>query len=358
MAKRWMILGGMAMAAASIVAAGAARAATIGERQILDGCEAGGGGADIHSLQSHYDSGRNEIVVTLRMCRAAKRNATYRVFLDHTAPFVGSAATCNTTADSVVVQGPGGHRGVGSSEIKGNLVRFVIPLAALHVGSPRAVPLIPLWATATLGRTVDRVPNRESGDGCEHPRARTETLVQARVAVTGIAFVSTYSFSGAIGPSARTAIAVADQTCQLQATNAGIADASGIHAWLTNLISSPSANIVDPNFGPIQTADGTVVAQSIAAFSGCGVGGNSCLSAPINKDVQGNVVTDDAVIWTGTLPDGTSGGGELASCNGWTSDLASDNGDGGNSFETNAGFTTGIEDSCDKTHHVMCLQFQ
>ena len=50
--------------------------------------------------------GEAKEIAIVRLTRAAKRNATYRVFLDHTAPFVGSAATCNTTADSVVVQGP------------------------------------------------------------------------------------------------------------------------------------------------------------------------------------------------------------------------------------------------------------
>jgi hypothetical protein len=38
--------------------------------------------------------------------------------------------------------------------------------------------------------------------------------------------------------------------------------------------------------------------------------------------------------------------------------LASDIGTGGNMIETNAGFTTGGQDSCDKNHHVMCVQFQ
>ena len=47
-----------------------------------------------------------------------------------------------------------------------------------------------------------------------HPRATTETLVQARVAVTGIAFVTSYSFSGAIGGTASQSVALADFLCQ------------------------------------------------------------------------------------------------------------------------------------------------
>ena len=132
------------------------------DRLILDSCEVGGGGNDIHSLQSRYDPKRDEIVVTLRLCSAARPKATYRVYLDHAAPFVGKAAasaSCATTADSVVAHTPGGHRGVGTSRIKGDTVRFVIPLTKLHVGKPKELPLIPIWASSTFG---------------EHDRSRAE----------------------------------------------------------------------------------------------------------------------------------------------------------------------------------------
>lgn len=351
---------GCVVAAGWAVAACPAEAHVVGERFVLDSCEVGGRGNDIHSLQSHYDLKRDEMVVTLRLCAKAQPKATYRVYLDHTAPFVGKAAasaTCVTTADSVVAQTPSGHKGVGTSQIKGDTVRFVIPLAKLHVGKPKDVPLIPIWATSTLGDTIDRAPNREMGDGCEHPRSTTETLVQARVAVTGLAFVSSYSFTGAIGPSSIVAITVADATCQQQAMNAGITNTNGIHAWLSNAHSLPSS-YGDPFFGPIQTADGTVVAASISALSSCNQSGNACLQAPINKDVQGNLVTDDNFAWTGTFPDGTTGGGEAQDCNDWTSDSASANGDGGNTGQTSFGWTLGAQDSCSASHHVYCIQFE
>ena len=96
--------------------------------------------------------------------RTAK--ATYRVHLDHAAPFVEEAEasdTCATPEDSVVARMPGGHRGVGTSEVQSNLVRFVVPLDDLNVGAPDDVPLVPLWATSTLGGTIDSAPNRETG---------------------------------------------------------------------------------------------------------------------------------------------------------------------------------------------------
>jgi hypothetical protein len=93
----------------------------------------------------------------------------------------------------------------------------------------------------------------------------------------------------------------------------------------------------------------------------CTPSGNTCLQAPIDKDVHGNPVLqeagDDPHVWTGTYPAGNNGGGQLPNCQDWTSDSASDIGTGGNMIETNAGFTTGLQDSCDQSHHVLCVQF-
>jgi hypothetical protein len=357
------IVGGVVAAAAWAALAGpAAKANTVvNERLVFDGCEVGGSGNDIHSVQSHYEPERDRIVVTLRLCGPARREATYRVHLDHAAPLVGRAATpatfCATTADSAVARTPGGHRGVGTSEVQGDLVRFVVPLARLHVGKPKDVPLIPLWATSTLGKVEDRAPNRETGDGCAHPQATTETLVQARVAITGLAFILSYSFNGAISFTPSQAVTLADVLCQQDAHSAGFTDTDGIHAWLSNGASQP-ASYIDPLFGPIQTADGATVAASIADFANCSPSGNSCLQAPINKDIHGNPVTDDNIIWTATLPSGNQEGDSSTNCQDWTSNSASDIGVGGNTGQTSFGFTTGLEDSCDKTHHVMCLQFE
>ena len=331
-------------------------------RLIEDGCDVGGRGNDIQAIESHYEADSDRIVVTLRLCAEARPKTTYRIHLDHAAPFVGSGraqAGCVAMADTVIVRTPAGHRGVGSSTVEGNAVRFVVPLAKLHLRKPRQQPLIALWATSSLGNTEDRAPNRETGDGCAEPQATTETLVQARVAITGgLAFVSSYSFTGAIGPSATVAINVADLTCQQQAANAGYADTGGIHAWLTNLTSNPATHIFDPGFGPIQTPDGTVVANSISDFQNCDPGaGNQCLLAPIDKDIQGNLITDNFV-WTATLPNVTNPGASLDDCDGWTSDSAGADGDGGVPTETNAGFTTGVEDSCSASHAVLCVQFE
>ena len=146
-----MACAAVALAAGAVLAPAAL---AVGERLIVDSCDVGSGGNDIHSVESRYDADRNEIVVALRLCSEVQSDATYRVHLDHAAPFVEEAealASCKTPADSVVARTPDGHQGVGTSEVTGNLVRFVVPLDALDVGEPEEVPLIPLWATRGSG---------------------------------------------------------------------------------------------------------------------------------------------------------------------------------------------------------------
>ena len=282
-----MVCGAVALATSAVLAGPAA--ATVGERQILDGCEVGSGGNDIHSVHSRYDADRNEIVVTLRLCSDARRNATYRVHLDHAAPFVGEAdapATCATPADSVVARTPGGHEGVGASEVTGNLVRFVVPLDDLDVGEPDDVPLIPLWATSTLGGTVDRAPNPETGDDCAQPQARTETLVQPRIEIDNLVWISSFRTDGAIGRDALSASINARLACAQDAQNAGLTDIGVILAWLSNSAFEP-AQLLPNSVGAIQRADGTTVANSMDDITGCGIQGDPCLLAPIDKDIHG-----------------------------------------------------------------------
>jgi hypothetical protein len=89
MARHDLVMGGIAAAAARTLLVGRADANFINERLIHDGCEVGGGGNDIQAIQGHYGPDQDRIVVTLRLCGKAKPKATYRVHLDHAAPFVG-----------------------------------------------------------------------------------------------------------------------------------------------------------------------------------------------------------------------------------------------------------------------------
>ena len=109
--------------------------------------------------------------------RAGQSDATYRLHLDYAAPFVGRAASCaDPAADAVVARRPEGHHRVGRSEVRANLVRFLVPLDDLRVGGPAEVPVIRLWADSRSGGVLDHASQRETGDGCAQPRASTETL--------------------------------------------------------------------------------------------------------------------------------------------------------------------------------------
>ncbi|HYN38310.1 MAG TPA: hypothetical protein VES39_03570, partial [Rhodospirillales bacterium] len=189
-------------------------------RQIHDGCEVGGGGGDIHSIASHIEPAGDRVDVTLRLCDKAAANATYRLHLDHAAPIVGSpeaaALGCVNHADTVVSRGPGGHQGIGESRVRGNLVRFTVPLAPLGQTAD-TLERLPMWATSTRGAVRDRVPQREAGDGCVHPTALGETLVQTAPVFGYLIWVSDVPFEGFFD-----GLNAASEACQFEARSAGI----------------------------------------------------------------------------------------------------------------------------------------
>jgi hypothetical protein len=346
---RIMVYAVVALATTATIAGPAA--ATDVARRALDGCDAGGGGQDIQSLESRYDRKLDQLTVTLRLCADAAPAATHRLHLDHTAPFVEQAAAtarCATPADAVVTRGPNGHQGVGRSRVRGNRVVFTIPLAKLGVGSPKEVPQIPLWATSSLGDTVDRAPNRETGDGCQHPRALTETLVQSRIVFGKLIWVSKIPHEGFID-----GINDADGACSMEAREAGITGT--FVAWFSDQGISPS-KVIFGNPGTYSTANGTVVAQTLTDLANCtkGASGADCLLAPLNRDIHGNPVPAGTLTWTGTLPDGTDSG--APNCNGWSSISASDSGNGGSVDELGPGWSIGSIGPCNQIRYLICLQ--
>jgi OmpA family len=289
--------------------------------------------------------------------------------LEAAAPLVaeaGASAACATPADSVVARRPGGHRGVGASEVEGNLVRFVVPLGDLDVGEPDEMPLIPLWATSTLRGTVDRAPNPETGDDCAHPQARTETLVQPRIEIDNLFWISSFTTDGAIGPNASSAIANATSACQQDAQNAGLTNTDGIFPWLSNSAFEPRSVISNPDsVGPIQTADGSTVADALIDIYNCYLAPDNCLLAPIDKDINGTQVTVEFT-WTGTFADGSDFPSEpFPNCNDWTSNSNDDIGVNGEVGALSLDFTvdgwvesTAAFPPCGTSNlALMCFQF-
>jgi hypothetical protein len=352
-----MACAAVALAAGAVLAPAAL---AVGERLIVDGCDVGSGGNDIHSVESRYDADRNEIVVALRLCNDVQSDATYRVHLDHAAPFVEEAekpASCKTPADSVVARTPDGHQGVGASEVTGNLVSFVVPLDDLDVGEPEEVPLIPLWATSRLGGTVDRAPNRETGDRCAHPQARTETLVHPRVEINNLVWIGSWTLDGFLGPDAGSAISFATTTCRQDAQSAGISNTDGIIVWLSTGADDPRSHIPNPEaVGPIRTADGTTVAVTMADLLNCDLSRVPCQLAPMHVDIHGHLVDQDTLTWTGTRPDGRLASG--ANCNDWTSSSGDISGEGGDADELGTGWTTGSPGTCDEVRQLICFQLE
>lgn len=225
---------------------------------------------------------------------------------------------------------------------------FTIPLARLGVGSPKALPQIPLWVTSSLGDTVDRAPNRETGDACQHPRALTETLVQPRIVFGKLIWVGKVPFEGFID-----GINDANGACSLEAREAGIS--GGFVAWFSDQGVSPS-QLIFGNPGPNSTPNGTMVAQNLADLANCtkGAGGADCLLAPLNRDIHGNPVPAGTLTWTGTLPDGKASGSP--NCNGWTSLSGSDSGNGGSTDELGPGWSIGSIGPCNQIRYLICLQ--
>ena len=66
------------------------------------------------------------------------------------------------------------------------------------------------------------------------------------------------------------------------------------------------------------------------------------------------MVTDDNFAWTGPFPTAPTAAVRLDDCHDWTSNSASDLGDGGDTGQTNCGFTAGkARTPVIRRHHVM-----
>jgi hypothetical protein len=318
-------------------------------RRILDGCEVGGGGNDIHSIESHYHQDKNRIDVTLRLCAAAKPGAVYRLHLDFAAPFVEQARGCADPTDAVIARGPKGHQGKGRSEVRGNLVRFFVPLDDLGVASAAKVPVVLLWAESRSGGVVDRVPNRESGDGCDQPQARTETLAQTRAVNGDLVWITRGPPSNGQFPDG---VDDANASCAVEAQSIGLS--GSVVAWFSAQGRYP-AQLLQASMGPLYTADGTKIAQDVADLANCTKGGgNACLLAPIDKDLNGQPIQPGTLTWTGTQPNGTAAG--APNCDDWLSGSPGASGNGGTVNGVDPGWTTGSTGACNQLRYLICPQ--
>lgn len=344
-----MICGAAALAAVLALGGEASAGA---DRRMLDGCDVGSRGNDIHSLESRYDRKRNRVLVTLRLCADADRGASYRLFLDRAAPFVEPAAAragCVDPADAVAARGPSGHRGPGRSAVVGNEVQFTLPLDALGVSPSDRTPAIALWATSSKGNATDRAPNPETGDGCRFPRAPAETLVQPLTAAgSKLIWIGGAPFEGTID-----GFQEADAACAHEAHDAGLT--GSFVAWFSSRTTG-IVHTIRPTIGPFSTADCTLVALDVADLVNCtkGPGGHDCLRAPINRDIRGHRL--QVLTWTETDAGGNRAGGPAQTCRFWTSSKGDVTGDGGHVDRVDARWVTGNIGPCNQTRYLICLQ--
>ena len=343
------MIGIAGVAAAGLLLSDSASATSLQERRLVDGCDVGGGGNDIQSIATAYHRGKDRLEVTLRLCAAAQRGVTYRLHVDHTAPFVGDSRSCTDPGEAMLVRGPEGHRGKGRSEIAGSTVRFVVPLGELGVAGPDEVPVVFLWADSRSGGVVDRAPNREGGDGCDRPQARSETLVQTRAVSGYLVWIGSAPSSGGFLDG----VDDANLVCTDDAQEYGLPGA--FVAWFSAQGRFPVQFLLPSQVGPLQTADGTLVASSVADLANCTKGsGTDCLLAPIDRDVAGVKVAATTLTWTGTQPDGRPA--TTPNCDDWQVGSPRVSGDGGSVTATGTGWTTGSIGACSTQRSVICLQ--
>ena len=139
-------------------------------------------------------------------------------------------------------------------------------------------------------------------------------------------FVTSETFSGNLN-----GIEGADQQCQSLAESAGLTGT--FKAWLSTRIpeSSPSVRFTNTaTAGPFLLVDDTVIATSWEDLT------SGTLRAPINQTELGVTITSE-LVWTNTLPDGTSA--RDSDCGGWHETITI--GVAGRSSETDAEWTYG-----------------
>lgn len=153
------------------------------------------------------------------------------------------------------------------------------------------------------------------------------------------AFVSSAIVTGGLG-----GVAGADKICSDLAKAAGLAGT--YKAW----ISTTGVDAIDriTADGPWQRVDGQVVAQTKAQLA------QAALSNPLRRDEKGTTPPEaEDRVWTATGANGRFVGG--SDCAGWT---GAGNGRVGEADDTNADWTSLVDEACTEVNRVYCFQNQ
>ncbi|MEE9300395.1 MAG: hypothetical protein V3V17_04645 [Alphaproteobacteria bacterium] len=156
-----------------------------GDAAHIDGCDIGGGANDIDVLIASTDG--TDIVVTMVLCADADTKTKYRVYYDHSYPFVteqtAGSGRCEqrTTFDDTMEHHGRKDKGPGMFEVDPDFVsddhilKFTVPLAELNAPLGSGDPVF-IWAGTQLKGTRDQAPNTEAGDNCYQPELASEAL--------------------------------------------------------------------------------------------------------------------------------------------------------------------------------------
>lgn len=195
----------------------------------------------------------------------------------------------------------------------------------------------------SLAVTLAPEPEGELTITVLHPNTLTATrlLVMTPAGGARTVFLSTGT-NGLFG-----GLAGADAICQSNAQSAGL-PVGTYRAWLSDGTNSPATRL-DPNVGPYELPDGTMVALNFADLL------DGTLAAPINVTATGTTGVS-SFVWTGTLENGlpvpTSPG--AGDCDNWSN--ASTTGQTGRSALTGAGWSSTDQTGCTVLTRLYCFQ--
>ena len=141
----------------------------------------------------------------------------------------------------------------------------------------------------------------------------------------------------------------ADSICQNEANQASL---TGVYrAWLSDRNIGVSSRISVPISLNYYRTDGVFVGNGGQLLDV----NDGDLSAPLNRDAQGNQITGETRVWTNTLPNGSLAG--TNDCSNWATSSATSLGAFGFSALLDDSWTSGgFVLSCDNSLHLYCVQ--
>jgi predicted small secreted protein len=193
----------------------------------------------------------------------------------------------------------------------------------------------------------------DPGDGTTTPDASTTPDAGAKgcngeVSCTRYVFLTSATFTGKLG-----GLSGADATCFTLAQASPILKGRTFRAFLSDGTKSAADRLPHGTKQYIRT-DGQTIALQWGGANGIVSG---TLQAPIMLDEKGEQPSGTGFAlsaWTGSLFDGTA---STSTCNNWTSDSVTDNGEFGDSTVSTSDWADLGGGSCNSQKHLYCVEY-